>query len=104
MTDQELLSGIREVVDAIEPGAQILLFGSRARGEGDEESDWDLLILVDGPVNDERADRIRHALYEIEWEHGIALSPFVLNVEDWENPRSRATPFYARVREEGVPI
>ena len=37
----------------------ILLFGSRARGEAHSDSDWDLLIVVDRPL--ERPRRLRLA-------------------------------------------
>ena len=35
------------------------------------------LVLVDGPLNDDRIDRIRHRLYEIEWESGEVISSVV---------------------------
>jgi uncharacterized protein len=31
------------------------------------QSDWDFLILLNGVVDDERTDAIRHRLYEIDW-------------------------------------
>ena len=61
-------SGLRQVVREVEPDGEIILHGSRSRGDAVSESDWDLLILVDGPLSDERTDRIRHRLYEVEWE------------------------------------
>ena len=47
---------VGRIVRDIDP-AQIILFGSRARGEAHSESDYDLLVVVDGPV-DRRATRI----------------------------------------------
>jgi predicted nucleotidyltransferase len=40
------------------------LYGSRARGNAQAESDWDFLILLDGVVDDARTDAVRHRLYE----------------------------------------
>ena len=58
------------------------------------ESDWDLLILIDGPISDERIDRIRHMLYEIEWESGEIISSIVRNHEEWNSDHYQAMPFY----------
>ncbi|HEY5325957.1 MAG TPA: nucleotidyltransferase domain-containing protein, partial [Mucilaginibacter sp.] len=37
---------IRETVLANLPGSRVLLFGSRARGDGDRFSDYDLLVIT----------------------------------------------------------
>lgn len=37
---------IRDAVQACLPGARVLLFGSRARGDNDERSDYDLLVIT----------------------------------------------------------
>jgi len=57
----------------VEPDAEVILCGSRSRGDALSDSDWDFLIPVDGPVNDERTNRIRHQLYEIEWDQDLVL-------------------------------
>lgn len=41
----ELERMVRQIVERVDPVA-IYLFGSRARGDADEESDYDLLIVV----------------------------------------------------------
>ena len=45
-----LLKQVKEAVWKIEPTAEVILYGSRARGDSTCESDWDFLVLVDGPV------------------------------------------------------
>ena len=62
MKQEELLPRVKQAVQETEPGAEIILYGSRARKEARSESDWDFLVLVDGPLSDERADAIRHRL------------------------------------------
>ncbi len=66
MGSKVLLQRIKELVYAIEPTAQIFLYGSHARDDARPDSGWDILILVDGVVNPSRRDRLRHQIYEIE--------------------------------------
>ncbi len=102
MNREELLEHIRQAVREVEPDAEIILYGSRSRGDAGAESDWDFLLLVNGPAGDERADRIRHRLYEVEWESGEVISSIVRNREEWDSSRYQAMPFRRRVEEEGI--
>jgi len=102
MRQDQLIEQIRQGVREIEPAAEVILYGSRSRGDALSESDWDLLILVDGPTGDERTDRIRHRLYEIEWESGEVISSIVRNRGEWNSELYQAMPFHQRVQQEGI--
>jgi len=102
MNEEKLLKEIKRAVREVEPHAEIILYGSRGRGDSLPESDWDLLILVDGPLDDERTDRIRHRLYEVEWEFGEVISSIVRNREEWNSAMYQAMPFRRRVQQEGI--
>lgn len=102
MHRDELIERIKQAVHEVEPHAEIILYGSRSRGDALSESDWDLLILVDGPLGDERTDRIRHRLYEVEWESEEVLSSIVRNREEWNSDVYQAMPFHQRVQQEGI--
>ena len=39
--DRALLARVRATVPAVEPAAQVILYGSRARGDAAPDSDWD---------------------------------------------------------------
>ena len=102
MKRDELIEQIRQAVHKMEPEAEIILYGSRSRGDALSESDWDFLILVEGSTSDERTDRIRHSLYEIEWESGEVISSIVRNREEWDSDLYQAMPFHQRVQQEGI--
>lgn len=104
MNRDAFIEDIKKAIHELEPDAQIILYGSRSRKDSTTESDWDFLILVDGPVDDERTDRIRHRLYEIEWESGEVVSCIVRNRQQWHRPPYSGTPFYKNIVEEGVPL
>ncbi len=97
-----LLKRIKQAVREVEPGAEIILYGSRSRDDTGSESDWDFLILVDGPVKDERTDAIRHRLYEIEWESGEVLCSVVRDRQEWGSALYQAMPFHQNVKREGI--
>lgn len=60
----------------------ISLFGSRARGEGREDSDLDVLVLV---RELSRVDRrvVQDLAFEVGLEHGLCISPLVAEQRTW---------------------
>lgn len=104
MTDNELMRQIKEAIRAVDPYGEALLYGSRARGDADAESDWDLVILLSLSATEEIKRAIRHGLYEIEWETGQVISCIIHNKAQWEDIPLRKTPFHRRVVQEAVRI
>jgi uncharacterized protein len=55
----------------------LLLFGSRARGAGRDDSDLDVVVDVQGVTRDERG-AILDLAADLSVEHGLVLSPLVV--------------------------
>jgi predicted nucleotidyltransferase len=104
MNRRVLLKRVKDAVLGVDPSAEVILYGSRARGDARPYSDWDLLILVDGPASEEARRRIRHAIYEIEWDTGQVLCCIVHTRTEWDSEPLSFTPFRERVSQEGVRI
>ncbi len=103
-TDKKrIISLIKKNVREIDTKAEIILFGSRARGDEQKESDWDILILTDYSVTFREEQKFRHHLFELELETGEAFSTFVYSKEDWKQKHS-VTPLYRSVLKEGLRI
>ena len=100
--ERALLEGCRDAVRALVPGAEVILYGSRARGDAGPESDYDLLVLVDGPVDWQLEDQIRQRLYGLELETGAVVTINAYNRSDWCSPLYRAMPFTQNVEREGI--
>lgn len=50
MNTSQVIDSIRQVASSVLPrGSKLYLYGSRARGDAHEGSDWDLLLLLDKP-------------------------------------------------------
>ena len=69
-----VLSMIRKQVKEIDPSSNIILYGSRARGDEKPDSDWDILILVNTKVDIKAEQVFRHKLFDVELELGEAFS------------------------------
>jgi predicted nucleotidyltransferase len=102
MNREALLERVKRAINEMEPDAEIILYGSRAREDSRVQSDWDFLVLLDGPVDDERTDKIRHRLYEIEWESDEVLCCIVRNRQQWNSPVWENVPFRQNVEHEGI--
>jgi predicted nucleotidyltransferase len=94
---------IKETIVNIDPNVDIILYGSRARGDERPNSDWDILILTGYPVSITKEREFRNALYDLELETGEVFSVFIYSRKDW-NEKQSITPFYQNVTSEGIRI
>lgn len=104
MNRPKIVRQIKRRLREIEPGANIILYGSEARGEALEDSDIDVLILLNkNQVKFDDKTRINDALYDIELETGIIISSIIYTKKQWEN-RPFKTPFYINIMNEGIKL
>ena len=94
---------IRKKVEETDPNAEIILYGSRARGDEREFSDWDILILTNYPISYKEEQKFRHNLYDIELDTGEIISTFVYYKNDWQGKHS-VTPLFYNISKEGIKI
>ena len=101
--DNNIIKSIKSSIRSIDPKAQVIIFGSRARGDARKDSDWDILILTDYPVSTEIERSFRNNLFDIEIETGEVFSTFVYQKQIW-NTKHKVTPLYRNIKREGVRI
>jgi predicted nucleotidyltransferase len=82
-----------------DPLRQILFFGSRARGDFSEESDYDCLLVFDQVTQDLKTD-LDHLAAQWLSEKGIVFSWVAVALADLE--RLRYEPFLQNARREGI--
>ena len=87
---------IKAQIKRIDANAVVILFGSRARGEEKQDSDWDILILTDYPTDIKIERKFRNELYNLELEINECFSVFVYSKKEWEN-KQKYSPFYENV-------
>ena len=102
--ESDIAKLIGDRIKSVDAGSEVYLFGSRARGEAQKESDWDVLILIDKPKKSRQIEeKYRDTIFQIEMEIGAPISIFVYSKTDWEYRFSK-TPLYQNVKKEGVKI
>lgn len=100
--DQNIIELIKARISKKDSNAEIILFGSRARGEENINSDWDILILLNIPyVNRKIEKEYREEIFEVELETGEPISTLVFSKQDWIN-RHSFTPLFENIQREGI--
>ena len=100
--DVELLKRCKKAIRQIVPDADVILYGSYARGDADKYSDYDILIIVNGPVDMALKEKILSNVYPLELDSGAVLTLFTYSRQQWDLPLYRAMPFHKNVDREGV--
>jgi len=101
---ESMLKRVQEEVHSVLPGAEIILYGSRARGDAGPVSDWDFVILVDQPLDRDLITKVKNCLYDLELETDTVLSSIIRTREEWQSPRYSVLPFKRMVEQEGISL
>jgi predicted nucleotidyltransferase len=87
--------------------ADAILFGSRARGTHDQDSDADLAVILRS-YNQPEIEILRDmsdTAYDVLLETGIDISPLPLLMDEWKQPDTYTNPELLRnIAKEGVRI
>lgn len=81
----------------------VILFGSKARGDGHPESDIDLLVVLENPTK-EQTDTVCDIAFDILFDKGIDLSAITFSQEEAMQQQELGTPLMRNVAEEGIVI
>jgi predicted nucleotidyltransferase len=78
----------------------VYLYGSYARGDFDEESDFDVLVVLDDFASyGAEVDRTAGLASESSLRHGLSISMVFVRERDWQ---AADTPFLCQVRDEAI--
>ncbi len=103
-SEVEALARLKRDLSARFPLVDIVVFGSRVRGDSDLESDLDVLVVLSVP----RCHRIRaevsDVVFEINLDLGTNISALVVGSREWLDGRLSRSPIKKSVDREGVSI
>ena len=84
------------------PLETVILFGSKARGNDDPESDMDLLVLTTRPLSWQEKKELIYSLFDVEIEHDVVISTLIATRSEWENGYFSVLPIHEEIVEEGA--
>ena len=106
MSYLETIEKIKELAISVfegTAGSKLILFGSRARGDFNEDSDWDLLVLLREKRSfNEAFDKYAFPFVELGYRNGFDVQPQLFSYEEWK--KQSITPFYKNIEEDGIVI
>lgn len=96
----QVINKIKHLASQVLPkGSMLYLYGSRARDDWHEDSDWDLLVLLDKPkLEHEDFNKYSYPFVEMGWDIGEDIRPHAYTKDEWFNgPHAM---FYYNVEED----
>ena len=99
--EQQALAAFRVRLDTVLGSklSRVVLFGSRARGEGHEHSDLDLLVIADD-ASEEDVRFVIHAAADVSLASELVLAPLVRDNAWFDSGSALART----IQREGVPL
>ncbi len=82
---------------------KLILYGSRARGDYDDESDIDVAIIVKG-LTRELKNQTLDMIADIEMKYLRPLSTLVISEEDFELLKKKERRIALDIEREGIPL
>lgn len=101
--DNHIVRRVKEALLQIDENGDVILFGSRAKENSHQESDWDFLFLTSFEVNTALRKKVIDGVLPIELDENIAIQVLPKNKMEWEK-KYVVTPLYKNIKKEGIAI
>ncbi len=102
--ERQMLAEVKQAILQHEPEAEVILYGSAARGEREPESDYDVLVLADHPFSVAEEDTLYDAVYDVQLDRAAVISVMLFTRGEWTSGLVSATPYRSNVERDGVTL
>jgi phosphopantetheine adenylyltransferase len=100
--DRKVLRRFRALLEEQVNLHALILFGSRARGDAEPDSDMDVVVVLG--ESSPRAERIAsECAWQAGIENGVLVVPIVYSREEWEKGPERSSLLALAVEQDGIP-
>jgi len=98
---QEIPVLVKKLIKTHDPEAQVILFGSRARGDYHPASDWDLLILISDHLYSKAFKyQLWNELYQLELDNEVVINSLIRAKKEWA--KRSITSLHDTITKEGI--
>lgn len=102
VNEKKALNEFKMLLLTAYPGAEIILYGSKARGDSAEESDIDLLVVLPQKVTSAIDHELSVLKFNIELHYDVIIGMIVESDDFWRSPRVVITPLHINIEREGA--
>lgn len=84
------------------PVEEVILFGSKARGTDDPESDIDLLVLTNRKIDWQQRKDLINTLFDIELDYDVVISTLIIAIDEWKHGYWTVLPIKDEIEKDGA--
>ena len=102
--EKYVLDRFKDLLKERLPQHQIIMFGSRARGDAEPYSDMDIIVIIDGMVDEAAREWVSDCAWEAGYVQGLVIVPVIFSRTQWEQGAARHSLLAQAVASEGIPL
>jgi hypothetical protein len=102
--ERQVLDRFKDLLKQRLPQHQIIMFGSRARGDAEPYSDLDVMVIIDGLVDEVAREWVSDCAWEAGYAQGLIIVPVVVSRTQWEQGPLRHSLLAQAVALAGIPL
>ncbi len=99
--EKEILNNLKILLSKSIPLNSLILFGSRARGDADKDSDMDIAVILNDYSIKQYQDQIDDNSWEAGFDYGIVVSPITFTYDKWIK---KLEPIIENIEREGIEV
>ena len=109
MEQEQLLKELKQLIEkGLETESRIkidkiILFGSRAYGKAQKDSDYDILIIVKGPYDWHIKNKIYNLCYEMDLKYDLVTDIKIISVDELNTIKGKQ-PYIINALEQGITV
>ena len=99
--EKKAVLALKKEVLKLDKKAKLIIYGSKVRGDFDEESDIDVLIILNNPL--ELKYKILDIATEIELNYDVVFGIMIISQEEFQNSNIfRQSLYFKNIKSEGI--